>query len=298
VPFTPGDFVGLPAGFTTGPLLYVLADVDGEAKMAGASLIGPGGAVDIRTVDNSVADLGGFLPPGGIIIPVAPLEPGTAYRASAVMTVAGRTLAREWTFTTGLADPHTQLFVSSALTYDTSVHPPRVSQGSIGVRSSSPAPVHVSVAAGGVEAGSAALLAGETWIPPQTPGDFSVCAHQEPTGYYRGYDRCLPLHIRDNASFSHSTVIELKASLAGRMVRYKFAVHPPRGRKVTFTARRFVNGRWKTFRTVRWDANRSITRTITARATDQAIQVVVSVPKVRLGPEVYRAARVVKTIRR
>jgi hypothetical protein len=162
----------------------------------------------------------------------------------------------------------------------------------------SAAPIHVSVAAGGVEAGSHDLLAGETWIPPQTPGDFSVCAHQEPTSYYRGYDRCLPLHIRDKASFLHPTVIELKASIAGRMVRYKFAVHPPRGRKVTFSARRFAKGRWKTFRTVRWDANRWITRTITARDTDQAVQVVASVPKVRLGPEVYRAARVVKTIRR
>ena len=67
---------------------------------------------------------------------------------------------------------------------------------------------------------------------------------------------------------------------------------------VQLSARRFVNGRWKAFRTVRWDANRSLTRTITARDTDQAVQVVVSVPRVRLGPEVYRAARTVKTIRR
>lgn len=298
VPFTPGDFVGLPAGFTTGPLLYVMADVDGQARMVGASLVGPSGAVDVRTVDNTVADLGGFLPPGGIIIPVAALEPGAAYRASAVMTIGGVTVARDWTFTTGLADPHTQLFVSSALSYDRSVQPPRISQGSIGVRSSSAAPVRVTLAAGGVEAASHDLLAGETWIPPQTPGDFSVCAHQEPTSRYSGYDRCLPLHIRDSASFSHPTVIELKAAMVGRMLRYRFAVHPPRGRTVTLSARRFVKGRWKTFRTVRWDANRSITRTITARDSDRAVQVVATVPKVRLGPEVYRAARIVRTIRR
>ena len=32
LPFTPGDFVGLPAGFTTGPLLYVMADVGGRGE--------------------------------------------------------------------------------------------------------------------------------------------------------------------------------------------------------------------------------------------------------------------------
>jgi hypothetical protein len=292
VPFTPGDFVGLPAGFTTGPHLYVMADVGGEAKMTAASLVGPSGPVDIRTVDNTVRELGAYLPTGGIIIPVAPLEPGVAYTAAATMAVGGLTLTRQWAFTTSLSDPHTQLFVSSGLSFDKATR--RYIQGNIGVRSSSPAPVRVTISGG--EARD--LLSGENWVPPQTPGAFSVCAHQEPTSHYGSYDRCLPLTIRDAASFTHATALELKAAIVGRMLRYKFAVHPPRGRKVTLSARRFVKGRWKTFRTVRWDADRSITRTITARDSDRAVQVIMSVPKVRVGAETYRAARIVKTIRR
>jgi hypothetical protein len=264
LPFTPGDFVGLPAGFTTGPHLYVMADIDGQAKITEASLVGPSGAVAIRTVDNRTDGLGGYLPTGGIIIPVAPLEPGAAYRASATLAIGGLVLARQWSFTTGLADPNTQLFVSSYLSFDASRD----------------------------------LANGESWVPPQTPGTFSVCAHQEPTGNYRGYDRCLPLTIRDAASFSHPTVIDLKAALVGRVLRYQLAVHPPRGRKATLSARRLINGRWRTFRTVVRDAKRVLVRTVTARDTDSAVQVVVTVPRVRVGAEVYRAARIVKTIRR
>jgi hypothetical protein len=204
------------------------------------------------------------------------------------------TLSRDWTFSTALADPNTQLFVSSVLRFDPSTRPPTVSQGLIAVKSSSPAPVHITISGGA----SQDLHAGESWIPPQIPGRFSVCAHQDATGFYAGFDRCLPLRIRDQASFSHRTVIEVKAAIVGRMLRYKFAVHPPRGRKVRISARRFVDGRWKTFRTVAWDANRSITRTITARDTDQAVQIVLRVPRVTIGAETYRAARIVKTIRR
>src|SRR4051794_5444087 len=291
LPVTPGDFVGLPAGFTTGPHLYVMADIDGRANVTEASLVGPSGAVAIRTVDNTTDGVGGYLPTGAIIIPVAPLEPGATYRASATLAIGGLVLDRQWSFTTGLADPNTQLFVSPFLSFDAATR--RVTQGSIGVRSSSPATVLITIGDA-----SRDLASGQSWVPPQTPGTFSVCAHQEPTGYYRGYDRCLPLTIRDAASFSHPTVIDLRAALVGRILRYKLAVHPPRGRKATLSARRLVNGRWKTFRTVTRDANRVLTRTITARDTDRALRVVVTVPRVRVGPEVYRAARIVKTIRR
>jgi hypothetical protein len=292
LPVTPGDFVGLPAGFSTGPNLLVMADVDGAARMVDASVTGPSGPVEIRTVDNTVNGLGGYLPTGGVIIPVAPLDPGTAYRATATMAIGGATASRVWSFTTDLADPYTQLFVSSFLSFDAATR--RVTQGRIAVKSLSPAPVHVSI--GGGEARD--MASGDVWIPPQTPGTFSVCAHQDATGYYRAYDRCLPLTIRSAASFSHPTLLRIKASLAGRVLRYKLEVHPPRGRKVTLAAKRFVNGRWKTFRTVTRDANRILTRTITARDSDQAVQVVVTVPQVRVGAEVYRAARIVKTIRR
>ena len=94
------------------------------------------------------------------------------------------------------------------------------------------------------------------------------------------------------------TVITVDAGFAGRTVRYKLAVHPPRRREVTLSAQRLVNGHWHTFRTVVRDANRILTRSITARTTDRTVQLVVTVPAVRVGAEVYRAARVVKTIRR
>jgi len=291
LPVTPGDFVGLPAGFTTGPNLLVMADVGGSARMVDASVTGPSGPVEIRTVDNTVGQLGDYLPTGGVIIPVAPLDPGASYRATATMAIGGATVGRAWSFTTALADPNTQLFVSSSLTYDAATR--RITQGSVAVKSSSPAPVHVSI--GGE---SRDLASGDIWVPPQTPGTFSVCAHQDATGPYRSFDRCLPLTIRDAASFSHPTTIELKAAIVGRMLRYKFAVHPPRGRKLTLRAQRSVKGRWKTFRTVGWDANGSITRAITARDSDPAVRVVVTVPRVRVGAEVYRAATIVKTVRR
>jgi hypothetical protein len=269
-----------------------MADTAGTARFLGASLAGPEGPVEIRTVDNATPQVGTDLPTGGVIIPVEPLDPGGGYRAAVTMTVGAAVVTRQWTFTTGLADPDTQLFVSSLLLYNGATR--QITQGSIAVKSISPAPVHVSISGGA----SRDLASGDTWTPPQTPGTFNVCAHQDPAGPYRGYDHCLPLTIRNAASFRHTTKIDLKAGFAGRFVRYKFAVHPPRGRKLKLSAQRLVKGGWKTFRTVRWDANRSISRTITARATDQAVRVVASVPKVQIGPEVYRSATVVKTIHR
>jgi hypothetical protein len=297
-PFTPGDFVGLPAGFTTGPDLYVMADVGGQAKVVGASLVGPGGPVEVRTVDNTVDGVGGSLPTGAVIIPVSPLEPGAVYTASATLTVDGLTLSRRWTFTTQLADPHTLLFVTSSVRVDRSTRPPRITQGSIAVKTISPAPVHMTITGNGQVLASRDLANGESWTPPQTPGSYQVCGRQEVTSYYRGYVGCRPLLIRDQASFSHPTAITIKAALVGRILRYKLVVRPALGRKVTLRARRLHGARWHTFRTVVRDANRVLTRSITARDTDSAVQVQVSVPRIRSGAEIYRAARIVETIRR
>lgn len=102
-PFVPGDFVGLPQGVTTGPHLYVLAFGAGSGRLTGA-LTGPNGSVAVRTVDNSTSsslgNLGAYLPPGGIIIPVAPLTPNTTYTAYASFTDGARTLSRIWSFGT------------------------------------------------------------------------------------------------------------------------------------------------------------------------------------------------------
>jgi hypothetical protein len=88
--------------------------------------------VEIRTVDNTVDQLASYLPTGGVIIPVAPLDPGATYRATATMAIGGATVSRAWTFSTGLADPNTQLFVSSFLTYDAATR--RITQGRIAVK--------------------------------------------------------------------------------------------------------------------------------------------------------------------
>src|SRR4051794_80559 len=119
-PFTPGDFVGLPAGYTTGPNLLVMADIGGQATLEAASLVGPGGPVELRTVDNTEDRIGALMPTGAILIPARPLAPGATYQAAVTLAVSGRTLTRAWSFSTAPADPHTILFVSSALSFDRS----------------------------------------------------------------------------------------------------------------------------------------------------------------------------------
>jgi hypothetical protein len=296
-PFTPGDFVGLPAGFTTGPNLLVMADVAAPASITGASLSGPDGPVAIRTVDNNTDQVGAALAPGAVIIPVDPLMPGRTYAAAATVAIAGATATRSWSFTTALADPQTLLFVSSAAVLDPAA-PGGIRQGSVEVRSASPAPVHVSVVHMGQTVGAQDLSSGERWTPPQTPGGFIACAHQDATDRYAAFDACRPLKIRTLASFSHPTRIAISAAIVGRMLRYKLTVRPALGRKVTLSARRLSGGGWRTFRTVTRRADRALTRTITARTGDQAVQVVVSVPSARSGAETYAAATLVKTIHR
>lgn len=106
LPFVPGDFVGLPAGTTTGPHLYVFAfgQQAQQIHLNSATLTGPTGSVAVRTVDNLTSSVGRYLPPGGIVIPEQPLAPDTEYRAvvegsvSLPPVVDGET----WTFGTTL----------------------------------------------------------------------------------------------------------------------------------------------------------------------------------------------------
>jgi hypothetical protein len=113
-PFVPGDFVGLPMGTRTGPHLLVMPfggilDLDpdetvGPTRIVSASLTGPAGAVEVRTVDQSTTgprgNLGRYLE-GGMLIPVAPLSPGSSYRARATLLYRGvDPLDVSWTFRT------------------------------------------------------------------------------------------------------------------------------------------------------------------------------------------------------
>jgi hypothetical protein len=84
--FVPGDFVGLPRGTTTGFNIMVFAEGTADPwhlRIVSATLTGRGGPVEVRTVDRTTPTVGPYLPPGsGFLIPVAPLRPGTTYRAS------------------------------------------------------------------------------------------------------------------------------------------------------------------------------------------------------------------------
>jgi hypothetical protein len=86
-PFTPAPFIGLKQGAKTGPYLFVLAWGTSTGRLTSASLTGPSGAVQVRTVDNSttgpLGDLGSYLPPGGMLIPLKALSPGKRYTATA-----------------------------------------------------------------------------------------------------------------------------------------------------------------------------------------------------------------------
>ncbi|MGZ4403449.1 MAG: CAP domain-containing protein, partial [Gaiellaceae bacterium] len=100
LPFVPGDVVGLPRGTRTGFNIMVFAEgvLDpSHLRITAATLTGPRGPVALRTVDRTTSTVGPYLPSGsGFLIPVAPLEPGTTYRASVSF---GRSKAqRTWHF--------------------------------------------------------------------------------------------------------------------------------------------------------------------------------------------------------
>jgi hypothetical protein len=105
LPLTPGDLLGLPAGLATGPHLLVLADGpfarDDATRLARATLRGPSGAVALRRVDDADPRIAPYIPPGGIVVPLAPLAPATTYVASATVAGAdGVRLSRTWSFRT------------------------------------------------------------------------------------------------------------------------------------------------------------------------------------------------------
>lgn len=93
-PTVPAQHVGLDPAATTGPNLLFFVAGPGDwsdylGRVVRASLVGPDGPVEVRTVDNRTETIGRFLAPGAIIIPVAPLRPGATYTASATFQPEG-----------------------------------------------------------------------------------------------------------------------------------------------------------------------------------------------------------------
>lgn len=106
-PFVPGDQVGLPEGTVTGRYLLVyLAGVDPSDApdvTVSATLSNGGGAVDLRVVDSTNEEVGGYMPqPSAFLIPAQPLKPQTAYQADVSWSMEGtRLFEQQIGFTTG-----------------------------------------------------------------------------------------------------------------------------------------------------------------------------------------------------
>lgn len=105
-PTTPAQALGLvqPTGphlyvYEWGPVLQMLSAAGGgTVGIAAASVVGPGGPVDVRWIDRTTAEIGVYLPAAsGIVIPVQPLRADTAYRATVEFTNGVR---HAWTFST------------------------------------------------------------------------------------------------------------------------------------------------------------------------------------------------------
>lgn len=106
-PSVPGDQVGLPQGTATGRYLLVYLDgldpSDAPDVTATASLSGPDGAVDLRVVDSTNEEIGGYMPqPSAFLVPAQPLQPQTAYQADIRWSMEGAELFdQRFSFTTG-----------------------------------------------------------------------------------------------------------------------------------------------------------------------------------------------------
>jgi hypothetical protein len=105
-PYTPGQRAGIRAGTVTGPYLLILVDGPFQpferADIKSATLSSPAGAVRVKTADGFTSGLGGgLIPPGGFVIPVAPLAPNTSYTAIVKIKVVGKTVTKRFSFTTG-----------------------------------------------------------------------------------------------------------------------------------------------------------------------------------------------------
>lgn len=102
-PVTTTTFVGLPAGTRTGPNLLVWT-ATGPAKIVAASVTAADGTgVSVKWVDDTTPNIGDYLQPGGIVVPLQPLRDATRYSASVTLTVARRTITHRWSFATGSA---------------------------------------------------------------------------------------------------------------------------------------------------------------------------------------------------
>ena len=103
-PFTPVQFVGLPASRRTGRELFVYLNRTGQigqapVRITRASLRADGRSAAVRWVDSATRTIGSYLA-GGILIPLRPLARDTTYQASVTVQDGTGTLTHAWRFTT------------------------------------------------------------------------------------------------------------------------------------------------------------------------------------------------------
>jgi hypothetical protein len=230
LPWTPGDLVGIPQPTRTGPNLIVLVDAaeqslrDNPATLTGATLTGPSGPVQVATVDGDTPvpsgpypTLGPYISPGGFIIPLNPLTPGSTYRAHVVVSFAGSQTIHNWTFSVQGADPNSRLSVRGhALSFT----------------SQSSHPVEVTFTrAGGQHAPGVGIRPGHSVHLSLRPGTWQACGHQAATDTFAGYDRCIGIVV------TGTPVLHLgKPQVHGARVRFRLAFGAVlRGRTATLT---------------------------------------------------------------
>lgn len=237
-PFTPGEKVGIPAGTVTGPYLYV--SVVGpalhgfsQARVTAASLVGPDGPVEVRTVDNFTDGMQLYIPSGGEVIPLHPLRPGSTYTASVRLEVYGplgggapHIVARTWSFMTLRRDPKTSI--------DANVGSDRYREGSdvlLDSLSGASATVRATRPATG-EVRTFTVRRHERKDMGLPAGHWQLCVGQPATADYEGHASCLaelvdvPMPVADVVSLrppkrTRSKIgipIRTHAVLAGRRI--------------------------------------------------------------------------------
>ena len=210
-PFTPGELIGIPNGTVTGPYLYVSVagpalQPHAQARVTAASLVGPDGPVELRTVDNFTPRLQLYIPSGAQVIPLRPLRPGSTYRASVRLEVFGplggsaQVFARDWSFATLRLDPKTSI--------DANVGSDRYGEGSdvlLDSLSGASATVRATRPATG-EARTFTVQRHKRKDMGLPAGHWQLCVGQPATADYEGHASCLdelvdvPLPVADVVS--------------------------------------------------------------------------------------------------
>ena len=214
-PYSPNDVAGVPedqAGYNV-----LLWHPGATADIASASLTGPGGAAEIRTVDSRSQTPGGgtFNWGGSVVVPVRPLDPGANYTLDVTFTDG---TPYRTTFRTRERDPHLTVQAETAtgllrlrIASDAPVDPARAS-------TTGPAPLSFAA-----DPGDPLLLS----APVTQPGTYVACV--DAGGPATGFSAA---HVCATASVVVAQKVSLKAL---RHHRLKVVAAVPAGSPRTAT---------------------------------------------------------------